>query len=36
VIKPNLGFHITDFYGSSKQNYSKTPFKASLGSREFE
>jgi hypothetical protein len=33
MIKPNLGIHITDFYGSSKQNYSKTSFKSSLGSR---
>jgi len=26
-------FHISDFYGSPKQNYSKTPFKVSLRSR---
>jgi len=27
------GFHISNFYGSSKQNYSINPFKGSLGSR---
>jgi len=29
--KNQKGFHISDFYGSSKQNCSKTPFIASLG-----
>jgi hypothetical protein len=33
VIKTKKGFHIRDFFGSSKQNYSKTPFKASWKSR---
>jgi hypothetical protein len=33
VIKTKKGFHIRDFFGSSKQNYRKPPFKASLGSR---
>jgi hypothetical protein len=33
VIKTKKGFHISDFYGSAKQNYSKTSFKASVGSR---
>jgi hypothetical protein len=31
--KNQNGFHISDFYDSSKQNDSKTPFKASLWSR---